>query len=175
MTSDERVCAIVVTFHPRPEHLQNLAQMRAQVDHLIVVDNGSGEQELALIRLRSSKLGFELLVNSKNLGIAAALNLGVRKAQQRGCRWVALFDQDSAITEGFIATMVAEFQAYRPKQKILQIIPRYRDPETGVERPVSRFRGWRSLSDNHFGQPLCYGSIRGVRTVSRESVHLLRR
>jgi rhamnosyltransferase len=139
MTSDERVCAIVVTFHPRPEHLQNLAQMRAQVDHLIVVDNGSSERELALIRLRSSKLGIELLENSKNLGIAAALNLGVRKAQQRGCRWVALFDQDSAITEGFIATMVAEFQAYRPKQKILQIIPRYRDPETGVERPVSRF------------------------------------
>jgi rhamnosyltransferase len=139
MTRDERVSAIVVTFHPSGEHLQNLVQIRAQVDELIVVDNGSTDQELLQARLSSSKLGFELIENSRNLGIAAALNLGVRKAQQRGCRWVALFDQDSALTEGFIATMVAEFQAYRQEKKIMQIIPRYRDPETGIERPISRF------------------------------------
>jgi rhamnosyltransferase len=139
MTRDEGVGAIVVTFHPRAEHLENLAQMRAQVDHLVVVDNGSSDEELAQIRRSSDRLDFELIENGDNLGIAAALNIGVREVQQWGCRWVALFDQDSVITDGFIATMIAEFKAYSRERRIMQIIPRYLDPETGVERPVCRF------------------------------------
>jgi GT2 family glycosyltransferase/glycosyltransferase involved in cell wall biosynthesis len=132
-----RSCAIVVTFHPSPQHLQNLTGIRAQVDQLIVVDNGSTGNELAQIRLNCEQLRSKLIENGENLGIAAALNLGVRRAQQEGCRWVALFDQDSSVTEGFISTLIAEFQLYSRERKILQIVPRYRDLETGNERPVS--------------------------------------
>jgi rhamnosyltransferase len=139
MNSDERVSAIVVTFHPSREHLQNLAQIRAQVDELIVVDNGSTDEVLLQMRNAAQDTGFTLIENRQNLGIAAALNLGVREAQRHSSRWLALFDQDSELTEGFIANMVADFAAYSREKKIMQIIPRYRDPETGVERPVSQF------------------------------------
>jgi rhamnosyltransferase len=139
MAKDECVGAIVVTFHPRPEYSENLAKIRAQVDLLIVVDNGSDESELAPLRFASREPGFKLIENGDNLGIAAALNLGVRVAQKEGCQWVALFDQDSVITDGFIATMISEFHAYSQQRKIMQIIPRYVDPETGVERIVSTF------------------------------------
>ena len=139
MVKDERTSAIVVTFHPHTEHLENLAKIRAQVDLLIVVDNGSNENALAQIRFTSRKLGFKLIENGDNLGIAAALNLGVREAQKERCRWVALFDQDSTVTDGFMATMIAEFQAYSQQRTIMQIIPRYLDPVTGVERAVSQF------------------------------------
>jgi rhamnosyltransferase len=130
--------AIVVTFHPRTEYIRNLETVRAQVDLVIVVDNGSTRNELAEIREASQGAGFRLIENGENLGIAAALNLGVRLAQQEGCRWVALFDQDSVVTEGFIATMIEEFEAYRHANQIMQIIPRYVDPETRIERTVSR-------------------------------------
>jgi rhamnosyltransferase len=139
MSGNGNVSAIVVTFHPTTEHLQNLAKIAAQVDLLIVVDNGSAENKLPEIRRAGRNLGFKLIENGKNLGIATALNLGVKEAQKQGCRWVALFDQDSEITEGFIATMIAEFQAYRQQRKIMQIVPRYRDPATGLEEAVSRF------------------------------------
>jgi rhamnosyltransferase len=140
MVKDERTSAIVVTFHPHTEHLENLAKIRAQVDLLIVVDNGSNEKALTQIRLASRELGFKLIENGDNLGIAAALNLGVREAQKERCRWVALFDQDSTVTDGFMATMIAEFQAYSQQRKIMQIIPRYLDPVTGVERAISQFK-----------------------------------
>jgi rhamnosyltransferase len=130
--------AIVVTFHPRTDYIKNLVRVRGQVDHLIVVDNGSTENELAEIRVASQETDFRLVENGENLGIAVALNLGVRVAQREGCRWVALFDQDSVVTEGFIATMIGEFEAYRQSNQIMQIIPRYVDPETRVERAVSR-------------------------------------
>jgi rhamnosyltransferase len=123
MAKNERTSAIVVTFHPRTEYLENLAKIRDQVDLLIVVDNGSNENELAQIRFASREPGFKLIANGDNLGIAAALNLGVREAQKEGCRWVALFDQDSVVTEGFIATMIADFRTYSQQRKIMQIIP----------------------------------------------------
>jgi rhamnosyltransferase len=96
--TDASVAAIVVTFYPRPEHLRSLAKIRAQVDLLIVVDNGSHASELAQIRIATQDPGLRLIENGENLGIAAALNQGVRAAQQVGCRWVALFDQDSELT-----------------------------------------------------------------------------
>jgi len=131
--------AVVVTYHPRPEYLSNLARMRAQVDLLVVVDNGSFENELAALREASRTSGFNLIENGVNLGIASALNRGVRRAWHEGCAWVVLFDQDSEVTPGFVATMIAEFRALSRERKILQIIPRYLDPETGLERPVSTY------------------------------------
>jgi rhamnosyltransferase len=139
MATNDRVSAIVVTFHPRPEYAENLAKIRAQVDLLIVVDNGSNDEQLAGLRLLGREPGFQLIENGENLGIAAALNLGIREAQKAGCRWVALFDQDSAVTRGFVTTMITEFEEYRKERKILQIIPRYVDPETGSERVVSTY------------------------------------
>lgn len=135
----ERVSAIVVTFHPRPEYVRSIANMQTQVDLLIVIDNGSNEKELAPLRVASQGLSFKLIENGENLGVAAALNRGVREAQSAGCRWIALFDQDSQVTDGFIKTMLAEFQAYSRQKKIMQIIPRYLDPATGIERAISPF------------------------------------
>jgi rhamnosyltransferase len=137
---DERVSAIVTTFHPLPEYSENLAKIREQVDLLIVVDDGSNDEELGQLRLASQDPGIKLIKNGDNLGVAAALNVGIREAQKADCKWVALFDQDSELTSGFISTMIEEFRSYSKERKILQIIPRYVDPVTGNERTVSTFR-----------------------------------
>jgi rhamnosyltransferase len=105
----------------------------------VVVDNGSAESELAGLREAAREIGFRLMENAANLGIAAALNRGVRDAQREGCAWVALFDQDSEVTPGFVAVMISEFEALSRERNILQIVPRYLDTETGLERPVSSF------------------------------------
>ena len=128
------VCAVIVSFRPRLEDLGNLVRVRPQVEHLVVVDNGSSEEQLHLLRGASHELDFTLIENGQNLGIAAALNVGVKWAQTNGSGWVALFDQDSAVTDGFIAQMVADFEHFARQRNILLLIPRYRDPGSGVER-----------------------------------------
>jgi rhamnosyltransferase len=132
--SHNGVCAVIVTFHPRVEDLCNLARVRPQVQDLVVVDNGSSVEKLHLLRTASRELNFSLIENRQNLGIAAALNLGVKWAQTNGSQWVALFDQDSAVTDGFIAQMLADFEHYAGQRNILLIVPRYKDPKSGVER-----------------------------------------
>jgi rhamnosyltransferase len=128
------VCAVIVSFRPRLEDLGNLVRVRPQVERLVVVDNGSSEEQLHLLRAASHELDFALIENGQNLGIAAALNIGVKWAQTNGSGWVALFDQDSAVTDGFIAQMLADFEHFARQRNILLLIPRYKDPGSGVER-----------------------------------------
>ena len=132
--SRNQVCAVIVSFQPRPEDLGNLAKIRPQVEKLVVVDNGSSVEKLRLLRRASQELDFELIENGENLGIGAALNIGVRWAEANGSQWVALFDQDSTVTEDFIAQMLADFEHCARRRNILLLVPRYRDPVTGVER-----------------------------------------
>ena len=132
--SNNRVCAVVVTFRPRAEDLVNLARVRPQVQDLVVVDNGSPEDKLQLLREFSRDLEFVLIENGQNLGIAAALNAGVQWAQSNQSNWVVLLDQDSSVTDGFIPQMLADFADQASRRNILLLVPRYRDPESGVER-----------------------------------------
>jgi rhamnosyltransferase len=133
------VTAVVVTYHPKPDHLENLRKLRAQVDLLIVVDNGSADSALADISSEPIDPGLRIVRNGANLGIAAALNRGVREALSAGSRRIALFDQDSTVTDKFMASLIADFDELRKTENILQIVPHYRDPATGRERTISRY------------------------------------
>ena len=135
--SDNGVCAVIVTYRPRTEDFANLARVRPQVQDLVVVDNGSSEAALQVLREMAADLKFALIENGQNQGIAVALNSGVRWAESNGSRWVALFDQDSAVTDGFMAQMLADFELFAAQRNILLLAPRYRDPESGVERVCS--------------------------------------
>jgi rhamnosyltransferase len=131
---DNQVCAVVVTFCPKAGDSDNLRKLRSQVEKLVVVDNGSPAETLAQLRDTSKHLDFTLIENGTNLGIAAALNTGVRLAKVNRYKWVALFDQDSTVTEGFVAHMLHDFESIAKERNIMQIVPRYRDPDTGKER-----------------------------------------
>jgi rhamnosyltransferase len=86
------------------------------------------------LRAASRVWKFVLIENGENLGIGAALNIGVRWAESNGSQWVALFDQDSSVTGGFIAQMLVDFEYFQTQRNIMLLIPRYRDPQSGVER-----------------------------------------
>jgi len=139
------VCGVVVTFRPQASVCDNLAKLVPQVDGLVVVDNGSSAESLAPIHAAEQGLGFTLIQNGSNVGIAAALNIGVRWAKARGFRYVALFDQDSAVTEGFMLAMVAEYESHPQRDKVAIVTP------SQVERSTCRARGQWSTKD---GSPL---------------------
>src|SRR5579872_2133428 len=103
--ANQPVCAVIVTHHPSAKMLELLNDVLAQVQGLVVVDNGSNDDEVQALRNRSGALGFQLIENGKNLGIAEALNQGVAWAKIKGFLWVILFDQDSRITGGFVRQM----------------------------------------------------------------------
>lgn len=132
------VCAVIVAYHPSAKTLGSMPEVLAQVQGLVVVDNGSNPDELDPLRVASQTLGFELIENGENLGIAEALNQGVRWAKSKGYPWVILFDQDSRITDGFVCQMFAAWESHPERERVVSIHPKYVDPETGTEPLVRR-------------------------------------
>jgi len=86
----ENIAILVVTYNPRDTGMKAFVQLAEREDtDLIIVDNASRNPlsvegpRVTVVRLR------------RNVGLAAALNLGVLLAARRGYRFVAVFDQDS--------------------------------------------------------------------------------
>lgn len=129
--TEQSVCGVIVTYHPTPPMIENLGNVFPQVDGLVVVDNGSGANEVRSLRAESRNRRFHLVENQANLGIAEALNQGIGWAKGKGYPWVILFDQDSRIRENFVEMMVKAWLSHPNRDSIASMHPRYIHPELG--------------------------------------------
>jgi rhamnosyltransferase len=136
--SAPRVCAVMVTYHPSTTIIANLPNVLAQVDGLVVIDNGSALDEILALRSSQQNLSFHLIENRENVGIAEALNQGVCWAKNELYPWVILLDQDSQLTDHFVAQMFATWEVHPQRERIGSIHPSYVDPETGIGPKVRR-------------------------------------
>lgn len=137
----EAVCAVVVTFHPDAKILDRLAALAAQSGGLVVVDNGSSLFELEQLRPFLDHLPCRTLIeHGENLGIATALNAGVRWAQTHGFHAVALFDQDSQVTPGFMTAMTSCWTVSPWGARLGILVPTYQDVRLQVAIPSNRVR-----------------------------------
>lgn len=129
---------MIVTYHPSPAMVAQFHEVLSQVDEVVVVDNASSSDEVQMLREASNELGFRLIENVENLGIAEALNQGVRTVKESGHSWVLLLDQDSKLTEGFVEQMLNTWSTHPQKKLLAAIHPRYLDPNTGFQSAVRR-------------------------------------
>jgi rhamnosyltransferase len=115
------VCAIVITYHPDREFARRLSRITAQVGGVVVVDNGSERSELKMLDEVAAHDAVTLVLNSENLGIASALNIGIQRAIARGFRFVLLMDQDSLVHADMVATLVRTYESF-PENERLAIV-----------------------------------------------------
>lgn len=125
------ICAVVVSYHPAAGIIGNVIALLEQVDEVVIVDNGSGEDTKVLLGKLGSYPKVSVIYNPENLGIAAALNIGVKHAKAAGHQWVATFDQDSKATPGMIGTMLHAYDNYPKKEIVASLSPRYQNQSTG--------------------------------------------
>lgn len=135
----QSVCAVIVTYKPRPTVIENIGAIAPQVGQVVVVDNGfsGGETEQHLQELET-RLGCKVIRNHQNLGIAVALNLGVKYAIEAGSNWVCTFDQDSRVRDGFILKMLEAYQQAPQPERVAVLAPSCVDHESGVNLRMKR-------------------------------------
>jgi rhamnosyltransferase len=126
------VCAIVVTYNPGSVVVHNIETLLAQVDHVVLVDNGSLAQTDSYLLPLAAGEGCTLIRNSENLGIAAALNIGLLWAIKASYQWIATFDQDSCVSDNFISRMLDTYHQATEKKGIALIAPQCVDAKSGV-------------------------------------------
>jgi rhamnosyltransferase len=117
------ISAVVVTYQPDAALLENLRRLVRQIPKVIVVDNGSDGATAKLVESAGTLAGVHLIRNGSNLGIATALNIGVRCALQSGSKWIATFDQDSAIPEHYFDQLFRAYEMCPRSQSVGMIVP----------------------------------------------------
>lgn len=127
-----KVCAIVISFNPDETIISNVAALIPQVDEVVVVDNGSDCYSQRYIKHLTRNFGIKVIYNQANLGIAAALNVGVNYAIQGKYDWVATFDQDSLAPGDFISSMLIAYESCDYKEDVALVSPTYQEQQTGL-------------------------------------------
>jgi len=126
-TNKPAVCAVVVTYHPDADFGARFQRVASQVAAAVIVDNGSSAEAVTRLRALAANPGVSLVSHGENLGIARALNTGIRHAQACGCPWALLLDQDTVVDDALVDTLLATYASCPDPARIAAIGARFTD------------------------------------------------
>ena len=103
-----KVAAVVVLYNPDNNVLSNINSYIDQVERLFAVDNSDKPNSVLVEKIKlNSKI--EYISNNGNVGIAAALNIGVKKATEEGFEYLLTMDQDSEASPLLVSNLLECF------------------------------------------------------------------
>jgi len=130
-----------VTYHPNSELPARINRILRQVSALVIVDNGSGEAEIKMLSELAANPLITLVLNSDNLGIARALNIGIQRAVALGFAWVLLLDQDSSIDDDMVRTLFAVHAAFPDRDRLAVVGSGFRDVNAAARETDAEILG----------------------------------
>lgn len=136
------VGAVIVIYFPDEVVLGRLLQALAkQVSHMVLIDNGAKESTHSLLRGWAAEISsLQILTQQKNVGVAAAHNIGIAWIRSRGCTHVLFLDQDSIPALDMVARLLQSCLKLESKGKrVAAVGPIYRDPISGHTSFFVRF------------------------------------
>ena len=127
----KNVCAVIVAFHPDEGFEKRVAGISEQVDRVVIVDNRSSPESSRALDRMAEKENVHLIRNTRNLGVATALNEGTIRARRLGYAWAFLFDQDSVLEEGALDELAAVLSGFDEADSPAVLGCNYRDVNSG--------------------------------------------
>ncbi len=127
--SFKTITAVIVTCNP-PDGLETrINAILEQVNTAIIVDNASEEVTQYLLKSVQKKHPERLqcIWNASNIGLAAALNQGIRRAKENNAGWILLLDHDSTPAPGMITAMANAYTAYSDPRQVAILAPQIHD------------------------------------------------
>lgn len=165
------VAIVTVTFNPDIDLLRTQLEALPRNSMKLVIDNASRAEVLRHIQALVTKTpNARLLRNDENLGLAAAVNQGVRTVHEVtvGTRFVLLLDQDTEPAPGSIAALLANFEALQTRgERVGCVGPNLLDAATGLSHGFHQCTRWRwkrayPASDAH--SPVSCANLNGSGT-----------
>lgn len=127
--TSEDISAVIISFDG--ENIKNVIDaVFPQVEHVIIVDNGSKGEFLKVIHNYDKKKSFTIIYNNENKGQAVALNQGWIKAKELGYKLVLTMDQDSLLARDCVKYLIEGinegFDSVGPNYSIKEISGMYK-------------------------------------------------
>ncbi|WP_315913024.1 glycosyltransferase [Arthrobacter sp. lap29] len=112
MGAEQNITAVVSLYNPDSAVVPHCAALLQQVGHVVAVDDGSPD-DVAGILAELEGLGCQVLRLERNLGIATALNAGIRAARQHphAPSFILTMDQDSMLEPDYTGKLLSAHDA----------------------------------------------------------------
>jgi|DewCreStandDraft_4_1066084.scaffolds.fasta_scaffold03763_13 rhamnosyltransferase len=119
----EKICSITVTFNPHNKLINQIKSLKKQVESIIIVDNGTKNN--SILNYLRKKYRIKIILNNENVGLAQALNIGIKFAIKKGYKWILTMDQDSIPDNDMVNKMTDSYNktVSFAKQNIAGIFP----------------------------------------------------
>ena len=140
------VASIFVLYRTDLKKFKKVLSLNKKNFSNIFLVNNSPEISLNLFKSKQ----ITLINNSSNIGLAAALNIGILQAKKKGAKMVVLFDQDTLIPDNFLQEMLININSNQYSKKVALFSPAYFNKVTndyGSIINLKKFRLERSSLD----------------------------
>lgn len=92
----KQICAIITTYRPESSLVECVQRLTTQIAEIIIVDDGDSEENVEKLGWWFKGVSMVTVWHQpNNSGIAAALNAGVKIAQEKNYKWLLTLDDDS--------------------------------------------------------------------------------
>lgn len=108
------------------DSIESIWAQTEQELELIVVDNGSTDESLAIARSYLGRPRYQLIENGRNTGFSHAVNQGIRAAKGE---FVALFNNDAFAEPDWLANLIAAARADERIFAVSSLMLRHYEPE----------------------------------------------
>lgn len=105
-----RIGAVVVLFHPVLEEITRIRTYVFAVAHTVIMDNSLQNNAEFIARIIDCQDKYTYISHPENVGLCKALNEGVERLMEIGCKWACVFDADSSFSTDI-------FNVYREAMK----------------------------------------------------------
>jgi GT2 family glycosyltransferase len=100
------VYGVVVSHNPDKNLFDHLNNLVSQVSKIYLFDNNSSERCLPFVKQCESISNIIVIYSKSNIGLSKAQNKMIRKSLDEGADWILTLDDDSNISDEFIAGML---------------------------------------------------------------------
>jgi len=115
-----KIASIIVTFYPTEDVIKLISLLQKDT-HVFLIDNSEELIKVISKIKRDFQKNITVIENKKNIGLAAAQNLGIQLGLKKKYDFFLFLDDDSMIDDNYILSLKASFENYKisyPKEKI---------------------------------------------------------
>ena len=120
---NKNIFAIIVSYEPNHSLIRLYNSIKEQVDKIVIIDNNSCNKDSIEI-LKTLENNVYVIYNKQNLGVAAALNQGLKIAIDKNYKWILTLDQDSEFLPNTYNYLLESYETLKDKDKIMIIAPK---------------------------------------------------
>lgn len=114
----KNIGAVIVSFNGFNTIEKTAKAVIDQVGEVVIVDNGSCDQTRKILKYLDKFENLKVIYLGTNVGIGAALNIGIKHFDKKNIQWVLTLDQDSIISR----KMIDEFISYKARNQHIEMM-----------------------------------------------------